>query len=225
MESSFEEFTQNVIHPLESLSLSGTARISTRNQAPELEPLPLPLLRRSDNRATQRLSNLLPKKAGEKSVAEFNSRRKRGYSPRGNQLRLANMGLETWSLPSQRPRANTSEDKSRPHPSKTGVILLHVHACILRNLSLEIVLYGLQVLDNVFPETAQCQRSFTTSTTQEIQLHPIHCQTVGAVCLSVDQSIFVGQEQLAPHQHQSLQVLFRTEREHRKGYLYVRICL
>ena len=126
MESSFEEFTQNVMHPLESLSLSGTARISTRNQAPELEPLPVPLLRRSGNGATQRLSNLLPKRGAEKNVADFNSRRKRGYSPRGNQLRLANMGLETWSLPSQRPRANTSEDKSRPHPSKSGMVLLHI---------------------------------------------------------------------------------------------------
>ena len=183
MESSFEEFTQNVMHPLESLSLAGTARISTRNQAPELEPLPVPLLRRSGNGATQRLSNLLPKRGAEKNVADFNSRRKRGYSPRGNQLRLANMGLETWSLP--RPRANTSEDKSRPHPSKSGLVLLHIRTCILRNLSLEVVLCGLQVLSsigNVFPETVQCQRSCSTSTTQkEIQLHPMHCLTVGAV--------------------------------------------
>jgi hypothetical protein len=123
MESSFEEFTQNVMHPLESLSLSGTARVSTRNQTPELEPLPLPSLRRLSGGAAQRLSNLLPKKGAEKSAVDLNPRRKRGYSPRGNQLRLANMGLETWSLPHQRPRASTNEDKSRPHSSKSGTEL------------------------------------------------------------------------------------------------------
>ena len=42
MKSSFEEFAQNVMHPLESSSpVPGSARVPMRNQAPELEPLPL----------------------------------------------------------------------------------------------------------------------------------------------------------------------------------------
>lgn len=115
MKSSFEEFTQNVMHPLESHSPSGTVRVSIRNQTPELEPLPLPQLRQTGSG-----THSLPSSAEGTSYAETID--KGGHSPRLSQLRRTNMLLDTWSPPLRRPRANTNEDRRHNH-SKLGVYI------------------------------------------------------------------------------------------------------
>ena len=124
MKSSFEDFTQNVMHPLESSSHPVTTRVSTRNQTPELEPLPVPLVRwpGSETRSS-RPPDPAEETGGSADTTDSSlppSHGKGGQSPRLTRLRLSNM-VDSWSPPPlRRPRSNTSED-NRPHNSKSGV--------------------------------------------------------------------------------------------------------
>lgn len=117
MKSSYEEFTQNVMHPLESSSYPGTAKVSTRNQAPHLEPLPVPLIRRSRRGAS--LSQ--PSKTTEET--DSNPPQKGGHSPRVGRLKGQSTMGDTWSPPPRRPRANTNDERY-PH-SKSGMCCIH----------------------------------------------------------------------------------------------------
>ena len=128
MKSSFEEFTQNVMHPLESSSSPTMSRVSTRNQAPELEPLPPPSLRQSVGKLSSHLPPHSTKRGRHVSPlttagsAEFHPRQRQGHSPRTVR---PNPGLQVWSLQTRRPRANTNEDR-RPHQPKTGMHTNHI---------------------------------------------------------------------------------------------------
>ena len=133
MKSSFEEFTQNVIHPLESSSVPGSARVPTRNQTLELEPLPQPKRSGSaKNRSTK--SRRLPTSSLTPAAVEgVDLSSRRSHSPRLTNLLL--VGNAGWYSPhSRRPRANTNEDRRSQH-SKSGQTQLHlglkVCACLL----------------------------------------------------------------------------------------------
>ena len=130
MKSSFEEFAQNIIHPLESVSLPSTGRVLARNQTPELETLPLPSQRHFSRTASSDSSNQLPISSmirgkhtattpsstgrGADEGIDFNVHQRRSHSPRSNLL--ATSSIQSWS-PSfyRRPRANTT------HHSKPGM--------------------------------------------------------------------------------------------------------
>ena len=117
MKSSFEEFTQNVMHPLESSSVPGSARVPTRNQTLELEPLPQPR-RCSEHGGSCNLLRL-PTSTMTPGVGEgVDYRSRRSHSPRSNLLLVGNSG---WHSPhGRRPRANTNDDRRSQH-SKSGV--------------------------------------------------------------------------------------------------------
>jgi hypothetical protein len=116
MKSSFEEFTQNVMHPLESSSVPGSARVPTRNQTLELEPLPQPR-RCSEHGGSCNLLRL-PTSTMTPGVGEgVDYRSRRSHSPRSNLLLVGNSG---WHSPhGRRPRANTNDDRRSQH-SKSG---------------------------------------------------------------------------------------------------------
>lgn len=112
MKLSFEEFVQNVMHPLESSS--STARVSARHQTPELEPLPPPLGRQTDSGSRSSNRPRRVERITRAETIDINPYRKRGFSPRFNQLR-SNTTPDTDSPPLRRPRANTNESHtSRP---------------------------------------------------------------------------------------------------------------
>ena len=122
MKSSFEEFTQNVMHPLESSALPGSAsaRVPTRIQ-PELEPLPTPLPRGPPGSRGGHF-NLPRLPGGSGEGVESNSRlHRRSHSPRSHLLLPAgNSTSPGWYSPyPRRSRANTNEDR-RPLFSKSG---------------------------------------------------------------------------------------------------------
>lgn len=125
MKSSFEEFTQNVMHPLESSSGPGSARVPVRNQIPELEPLPPPHLKQTVGVSGSSIqSRLLPHRGrfGSEAIDSHRGSTRRSHSPRPHQLLSS-----TWSSASpawysphpRRPRANTNEDRQTRY-SKSG---------------------------------------------------------------------------------------------------------
>jgi hypothetical protein len=119
MKSSFEEFTQNVMHPLESSSLPSSGRVPVRNQTPELEPLPPPLFRPLwSSRGSRNSSGHHTGSTVTVETGDLNFRQRRSHSPRSNLLQIGVQ--QPWS-PSygKRPRANTNEDRG-PHYSKPG---------------------------------------------------------------------------------------------------------
>ena len=106
------------MHPLESSSYPDTARVRTWNQAPHLEPLPVPLIRRSRRGAS--LSR--PSKAMEETDSS-NPPQKGGHSPRVGRLKGQSTVGDTWTPPPRRPRANTNDERF-PH-SKSGMYCIH----------------------------------------------------------------------------------------------------
>lgn len=118
MKSSFEEFVQNVMHPLESSS--GTARVSNRHQTPELEALPIPLCRRSSIEARSSNQPRNAKRISRAETIDITPSQKRGNSPRfGNQ---SNTLLDSNTPPLRRPRANTNESQLSKPPGMYSVI-------------------------------------------------------------------------------------------------------
>lgn len=117
MKLSFEEFVQNVMHPLES---SSTARVSARHQTPELEPLPPPLCRQAGSGLRSFNQPRMVERISHAETIDINPYRKRGISPRFSQLR-SNTAPDTHSPPLRRPRANTN-DSHISRPSGTSYI-------------------------------------------------------------------------------------------------------
>ena len=116
MKSSFEEFAQNVMHPLESSSpVPGSARVPMRNQAPELEPLPPPSLlklRLGSHASSKTLSRL--------REAESYLLQRWSQSPQSGILLVGDSAPLAWSSSyMRRSRANTNEDR-RPRHAKSG---------------------------------------------------------------------------------------------------------
>lgn len=121
MKSSFEEFTQNVIHPLESSSYPVATKVAVRSRSPELESLSQPSLRRLGGRASAQ-----PSAGAKDSSTDFTdsgllpTRDRDSLTSKFSQLQQQSTGRSL--SPPLRPRSNTNESANNKYRQASACV-------------------------------------------------------------------------------------------------------